>query len=61
MNPLIVTGYVEIPNHPRSASEYRQLGKNLAQITAAPVLVFEDVVSTCWLDTLVRAQPLVSA
>lgn len=45
----IVTGYVPIPNHPRTAAEYGSLGENFKQIKAAPVLPFYSHLSECWL------------
>lgn len=50
---VVVTGYVKIPNHPRSDGEYQRLGARLLEISTPPV-VFLDGLSDCWLTPLVR-------
>lgn len=45
----IVTGYVPIPNHPRTAEEYGRLGERFKEITAAPIIPFYTALPQCWL------------
>lgn len=52
----VITGYVPIPDHPRSAEEYGKLGENLGMITAAPVKAFYNRLSECWLTRFVWEQ-----
>ncbi len=50
----VVTGYVKIPNHPRSDEEYQRLGAKLLEITAAPVHVLRHGLDRCWLTPPVK-------
>jgi hypothetical protein len=56
MKPIVVTGYVKIPGHPRSRDEYERLGTELQKITAAPILATrgELDLASCWLTSLIR-------
>lgn len=51
---VVVTGYVQIPDHPRSSQQYDLLGAQLAQLHAAPIHVFRCELKDCWLDEHVR-------
>lgn len=51
----IVTGYVPIPDHPRTAEEYGELGEKLAEIRAAPVKAYYQAVQDCWLFRTLKA------
>ena len=55
MKVQIVTGYVPIPNHPRSAEVYGELGEKLAQVRAAPIKSFYSSVPECWLYKTLKA------
>lgn len=49
MSVVIVTGYIPLPEHPRSKEEYRRLAGLLVGLPA-PVLFFEaDDITHCWL------------
>jgi FkbM family methyltransferase len=50
----VVTGYVRIPGHPRTAEEYEQLGAQLHELRAAKIHVFRDELESCWLSEHVR-------
>jgi FkbM family methyltransferase len=50
----VVTGYVQIPGHPRSDAEYDLLGSQLGALRAAPVRVFRCALEDCWLHEHVR-------
>lgn len=50
----VVTGYVRIPGHPRTAEEYEQLGAQLRELREAHVHVFHDDLENCWLSEHVR-------
>jgi hypothetical protein len=50
----VVTGFVPIPDHPRSAAEYARLAENLRQIRAAPLTTFEATIDQCWLHAPAR-------
>lgn len=52
----VVTGYVPIAGHPRSATEYGELGDKLRGLKA-PVQPFYEVVTSCWLYSLIEALP----
>lgn len=45
---VVVTGYVEIPEHPRTRDEYLVLGTRLAE-AHAPLMLMEDRLDECWL------------
>jgi hypothetical protein len=49
----VVTGFVPIPNHPRPASEYRQLGERLLNARVphgdATLMALEMKLTDCWL------------
>jgi len=51
----VVTGYVPVPNHPRTAAEYGALGEKLGEI---PVLkhAFYERLERCWLHKFVEKQ-----
>jgi hypothetical protein len=51
---VVVTGYVEIPGHPRGPDEYHHLGGRLGELRAAPVRPFRCALSDCWLSEHVR-------
>jgi hypothetical protein len=48
MTIRIVTGYVPIPNHPRTAAEYGTLGEPLGTLPF-PIKAFYNRVQNCWL------------
>lgn len=54
MRPIVVTGYVEIPGHPRGHEEYDRLGARLRNLRAAPLRVFRSELEDCWLHQHVR-------
>jgi hypothetical protein len=49
MKVAVVTGYVEIPGHPRSREAYDRLGRLFDDLRAAPVQLFRCAVEDCWL------------
>lgn len=49
MQIKIVTGYVPIPGHPRSAAEYGELGEKMYRNVQAPVKAFYTQLDRCWL------------
>lgn len=51
---IVVTGYVEIPGHPRSRLQYDQLGAQLRDLSEAPVREHRCSLEDCWLDEHVR-------
>lgn len=53
----VVTGYVPIPNHPRTAEEYGRLGERFKEITAASVIPFYSKLEQCWLWRLAWETP----
>ncbi len=55
---VIVTGYVPIAGHPRSAKEYGDLGEGTLGVLDAPVLPFYDKVEDTWLFNMVRKRAL---
>lgn len=44
----IVTGFVPIPNHPRTSEEYGLLGENFKELNA-PIHPFYETLEDCWL------------
>lgn len=55
---LVVTGYVPIAGHPRSAAEYGELGENLfGKITAASVHPFYESVPATWVFKILQDTP----
>jgi hypothetical protein len=48
MKVKLVTGYVPIPNHPRTAADYDRLGAQLAEVDA-PRHKFTTPLQNCWL------------
>ena len=54
MRAVVVTGYVEIPAHPRGREEYERLGARLADLRAAPVSLARCALDECWLDVHAR-------
>lgn len=52
----VVTGYIPLPTHPRSAKKYGELGEWMRNIKA-PVRPFYGVLSSCWLYDLIRCAP----
>jgi len=60
MKSTIVTGYVRIPDHPRSADEYHRLAANLRRV-GAPTRTFMSEVGRCWLSTFVRDKTITHA
>jgi len=56
-NILVVTGFVPIPDHPRTASKYLELGRNLAEIKNAPVQIFQQSLDTTWLHKRIANHP----
>lgn len=52
---LAVTGFVEIPDHPRSANEYYELGMRLFD-TGIPLLKLETDLHDCWLYKVLAAR-----
>jgi hypothetical protein len=54
----IVTGYVPIPDHPRTPMEYGELGEKLAQVRAAPVKAYYTTVQDCWLFRTLKAMDI---
>ncbi len=61
MRVVVVTGYVEIPGHPRTHDEYARLGQLLSDVRAAPVRFFESAVENCWLFAHVRGEGIAHA
>lgn len=57
----VITGYVQIPGHPRTAEEYEQLGARLRELRAAPVRVFRCALPDCWLYAHVADREVVHA
>jgi hypothetical protein len=57
-NVLVVTGFVPIPDHPRAASTYHELGRRLTGIKQAPVQVFQNALEDTWLRRLIEHHPL---
>ena len=53
----IITAYIPIPNHPRTAEEYGKLGEGFRGITAAPVKAFYQQLADLWLGQFVWSQP----
>ena len=51
---MVVTGYVEIPNHPRGATTYDQLGQQLGALREAPIRPFRGTIEDCWLHQAAR-------
>lgn len=49
MNSLLVTGYVPIPNHPRTAEEYGQLGERLSGVPVKKKAFYQRLEDT-WLS-----------
>ena len=56
MSIKVVTGYVPLADHPRSAQEYGELGEKLRELKA-PVQPFYQAVTSCWLYDLIAALP----
>ncbi len=52
----LVTGYVPIRNHPRSAEEYGRLGDELAKVKV-PLRAFYAQVENCWLYKMLLRLP----
>jgi len=52
----VVTGYIPIAGHPRSAKEYGDLGEKLRDIKH-PLQPYYGVVTSCWLYNLINALP----
>lgn len=50
---VVVTGYVQLPDHPRKHEEYESLGARLNTLRA-PVLPFRCSLRDCWLDEHTR-------
>ena len=44
----VVTAYVPIPNHPRSMTEYHELGQKLLDLDV-PVMFQQETLDSCWL------------
>lgn len=57
----VVTGYVQLSDHPRSHGEYELLGARLNALREAPVLPFRCVLRDCWLDEHTRDKDVVHA
>jgi len=60
----IVTGYIDIPDHPRGAADYRALGEQLfAETMGTEALVFDSErlkVETTWLAKFLQSRPNVT-
>lgn len=55
---LVVTGYVPLINHPRSATEYGELGEKLfGGVTAAVIHPFYETVPETWLFKMLQDTP----
>jgi hypothetical protein len=54
----VVTGYVPVPGHPRSAAQYSELGERLFLPLSklVPVHAFYDGLEQCWMWRLVQVQ-----
>ena len=52
----VVTGYIPIQDHPRSAAEYGALGEQLAALKA-PIQPFYGNVTSTWMFTMVQNLP----
>lgn len=48
MSVLLVTGYVPIPDHPRTRKDYDKLFFELSEVRV-PRVVYENSVESCWL------------
>jgi hypothetical protein len=53
MNPVLVTGYVPIPNHPRTATEYGELGEKLSGVPVKKKAFYMKVEDT-WMAKYIR-------
>lgn len=53
---VVVTGYVEIPGHPRNRETYDRLGAQLAELQGASVRLFRCELTECWLDEQLRGR-----
>jgi hypothetical protein len=53
MKVAVVTGYVPIPDHPRSDEEYRRLGRLLLEVDV-PVICYDGQIDQCWLYQYLR-------
>ena len=58
MQVKLVTGYVPIPNHPRSAAEYGALGEKLSGVPV-PKKAFYKRVEDTWLWHVVHAKSII--
>jgi hypothetical protein len=56
INLQVVTGYVPIANHPRTAAEYGELGDKLRDVKA-PLKAFYTQLQACWLKRYIDEQP----
>lgn len=54
----LVTGYVPIPNHPRTPEEYGKLGENFRDLRLPlPPAIYYDSLEQCWLKQLIDKLP----
>lgn len=60
MKAKLVTAYVPIPDHPRSARVYGELGERLAAVPV-PKKAFYDQVQNLWLWKRVKSMPFIPA
>jgi hypothetical protein len=51
---VVVTGYVQLPDNPRTHAEYEHLGARLGELREASVLPFCCSLEDCWLDVHTR-------
>lgn len=56
MKAKLVTAYVPIPNHPRTAAEYGALGEKLSGVPV-PKKAFYDQLQNLWLSKYIRTLP----
>lgn len=52
----VVTGYIPIAGHPRSAAEYGALGEKLRELKA-PVQPFYGAITSTWMYDMIKALP----
>lgn len=53
---VVVTGYVQLLDNPRTHEEYARLGGRLGELREAPVLPFRCKLEDCWLDMPTRCK-----
>ena len=54
----VVTGYIPIHNHPRSAEMYGELGEQLNELDA-PLQPYYSLLGTCWMTHMIDRLPFI--